>query len=77
MDLQETLNSLAQRVAKLEAARPRRRVHNPQEAARELGMSVKKLREEMKAGRIKGALNGRVWMLTDEEIQRYISEGDT
>jgi len=71
MDLQETVNALAARVAKLEAVRPRRRAYNQQQAARELGMSVNKFRAEQKAGRIKGVLSGRVWMFTDEELQRY------
>jgi hypothetical protein len=73
MDLQETLNALVERVAKLEADRPRKRVYNQQEAARELNMSVNKLREEMKAGRIRGVLNGRIWNLPDEEIRRYLA----
>jgi hypothetical protein len=76
MDLQETLTALVERVAKLEAAKPRKRVYNQQNAARELGMSVNKLRREMNTGRIKGTRNGRLWFITDEEIQRYIAEGD-
>jgi hypothetical protein len=73
MDLQTTLSALAERVAKLEAARPRRRVWNQQDAAREVGMSVNKFREEMKAGRVRGVLAGRTWIITDEELQRYVT----
>jgi hypothetical protein len=79
MDLQETIDALAARVAKLEAARPRRRAYNQQQAAHEVGMSVNKFRAEQKAGRVKGVLSGRTWMFMDEELQRYIagqSEGD-
>jgi hypothetical protein len=79
MDLQAVVNALAERVAKLEAAKPRRRAYNLQEAAREVGMSVNKFRKEHRAGRVKGILNGRIWTFTDEELQRYVagqSEGD-
>jgi hypothetical protein len=72
MDLQSAITALAERLAKLEAVSPRRRVFNQQEAAREVGMSVSKLRAEMRAGRIKGTLNGRTWQFTDAEIQRYV-----
>jgi hypothetical protein len=34
-------------------------------------MSVSRLREERKAGRIKSALNGRIWRFTDEDIAAY------
>jgi hypothetical protein len=71
MDLQDTVNALAARVAKLEAARPRKRVYNQQEAAAELGMSVNKFREVQRSGAIKGVASGRTWMFTDEELQRY------
>jgi len=78
MDLQATINALAERVAKLEGARPRRRVFNQQDAAREVGISVNKFREEQKAGRIKGNLSGRTWMFTDEELQKYVAgQSDT
>ena len=36
-------------------------------------MSVNKLREEQRLGRIKGTRNGRIWTFTDEELQRYIA----
>jgi len=58
MDLQATLTALVERVAKLESAKARRRVYNQQEAARELGMSVNKFRQEQKAGRVRGTLMG-------------------
>jgi hypothetical protein len=34
---------------------------------------VSKLREEQRANRIKGVLNGRIWTFTDKEIERYIA----
>jgi len=68
MDLQDTVNALAARVAKLEAARPRKRVYNQQEAAAELGMSVNKFRTFQRAGLINGILNGKTWMFADEEF---------
>jgi hypothetical protein len=74
MDLQEIVDELRERIARLEAARPRaRRAYNQQETARELNMSVNKLREEQRLGRIKGTRNGRIWTFTDEELQRYIA----
>jgi hypothetical protein len=76
MDLQATLNALVERVAKLEAAKPRRRVYNQQEAAREVGMSVNKFRAEIRAGRVKGILNGRIWTFTDDELQRFVAGQD-
>jgi hypothetical protein len=72
MDLHAIVTSLVERVAKLEAAHPRRRVYNQHDAASEVGLSVKKFREEMKAGRIRGTLNGRRWLFTDEELERYV-----
>jgi hypothetical protein len=71
MDHQAIIDELRERIARLEAAKPRRRIYNQQETARELNMSVKKLREQQRAGRIKGKLNGRIWTFTDEELQRY------
>jgi len=75
MDLQATLTALVERVAKLESAKARRRVYNQQEAARELGMSVNKFRQEQKAGRVRGTLNGRIWTFTDAELQRCAEGG--
>jgi predicted DNA-binding protein (UPF0251 family) len=73
MNQQAIIDELRERVARLEAARPRQRVYNQQEAAREVGMSVNKFRREMNAGRVKGVLNGRVWTFTDEALQRYVA----
>ena len=70
MNQQTIIDELRERIARLEAVRPRRRVYNQQEAARELGMSVNKFRAEQRAGRVKGIRNGRIWTFTDEEIQR-------
>jgi excisionase family DNA binding protein len=76
MDLQEIVSALVERVARLEAARPKRRVFNQQEAAQELGLSVNTFRAEMQAGRIRGKLVGRRWLFTDEELQKYVRGGD-
>ena len=73
MNQQEVIDELRERIARLEAARPRRRVYNQQEAAHEVGMSVNKFRGEQRAGRVKGILNGRIWTFTDEELQRYLA----
>jgi hypothetical protein len=76
---QQIIDELRERIARLEAARPRRRRYNQKQTATELDMSVQKLRAEQKAGRIRGTLSGRTWFFTDEEIQRYLAaraEGD-
>jgi hypothetical protein len=70
---QQVIDELRERIARLEAARPRKRAYNQQEAAREVGLSVNKFRAEQKAGCIKGTLHGRTWMFTDEELQRYVA----
>jgi hypothetical protein len=78
-NLQILVDELRERVTRLEAATLRRRRYNQQEAALEIGTSVSKLREEQRAGRIKGVLNGRIWTFTDKEIERYLAgrgEGD-
>ena len=73
MDLQAFVDDLRERVAALEATKPRRRAYNQQQAARELNMSVNKFRAEQRAGRIKGTLGGRIWIFSDEELQRYLA----
>jgi hypothetical protein len=73
MNQQEVIDELRERIARLEAARPRRRVYNQQEAAHEVGMSVNKFRGVQRAGRIRGTLIGRIWTFTDEELQRYVA----
>jgi hypothetical protein len=73
---QQTIDELYERIARLEAARPRRRAYNQQDAARELGISVAKLRSEQRAGRIRGTKNGRTWFFTDGELQRYVTGKD-
>jgi hypothetical protein len=73
---QEVIEQLRERITRLEAAKPRRRAYNQQETAVELNMSVAKLREEQKAGRIKGTQNGRIWVFTNQAIEEYLaSEG--
>ena len=59
MDQQELIDELRERIARLEAVKPRRRAYNQQDAARELGMSVNKFRAEQKAGRIRGTLSSQ------------------
>jgi hypothetical protein len=56
--MNQLIDELRERIARLEAAKPRRRVYNQQDAARELGMSVNKFRREQKEGRVKGTLTG-------------------
>jgi hypothetical protein len=46
MDLQAIVDDLRERVARLESAKPRKRVFNLQEAAREVGMSTSKFRKK-------------------------------
>jgi hypothetical protein len=70
----EVIEQLRERVARLEASKPRRRVYNQQEVAQQLNMSVSKLRQELKAGRIKGTLNGRIWSFTDAAIEDYLAQ---
>jgi Helix-turn-helix domain len=70
MDLQAAIQALAERLATLESAQ-HQRVFNQMETARELNMSVKKLRELQKAGLIRATLNGRNWMFTSQELERY------
>jgi hypothetical protein len=70
MNQQEELDELRARIARLER-RPRR--FNQQEAARELNMSVSKLRAERKAGRISGRRHGRIWTFSDADIEAYLA----
>ena len=70
---QELINELRERITRLEAVKQRRRSYNQQEAALELNMSVNKLRDERKAGRIKGTLNGRIWTFTEQAIEEYLA----
>lgn len=73
MNTQEVINELRERVAQLEAARPRRRVFNQMEAALQLNMSVSKFRQEVRAGRIKGTRTGRVWAFRDDALDEYLA----
>jgi excisionase family DNA binding protein len=76
MDHQATVNALAERVAKLEAKKAEKRVFNQQEAARELGMSVNRLRREIHAGRISGRKRGRIWTFTNADLEAYLATDD-
>ena len=77
MNHEAVIDALARRIARLEAANPpRRRAYKQQDAARELGMSVSKFRAEQQAGRIRGTRSGRLWLFTDEELQRYATGDD-
>jgi len=71
MNQQTLLDALSRRIARLEATRPQLQVLNQQEAARFLGMGITKFRAEQKAGRIRGALSGRLWMFKLSELERY------
>jgi excisionase family DNA binding protein len=73
MDHLEVIEQLRERVARLEASKPRR-VYNQQEVAQQLNVSVSKLRQELRAGRIKGTLNGRIWSFTDAAIEDYLAQ---
>ena len=78
MSNQEIIEQLRERITRLEAVKQRRRSYNQQEAALELNMSVNRIRDERKAGRIKGTLNGRIWIYTDQAIEEYLaSKGST
>jgi hypothetical protein len=70
MNQQEEIDELRARIARLEK-RPRR--YNQQEAARELNMSVSKLRAERNVGRINGKRHGRIWTFTDTDIEAYLA----
>jgi hypothetical protein len=69
---QAIINELIERVRRLEAA-PRRRAYNQQQAAAQLNMSVSKFREERKAHRVRGVLNGRIWTFTEEALAEYLA----
>lgn len=74
---EQLIDELRERIARLEASKPRRRAYNMTEAAAELNMSVSKLRAEQKAGRIKSAQkNGRVWVFTNQAIEDYLTTID-
>jgi hypothetical protein len=74
VDQIEVINELREAVAQLKAALPQRRIHNQQQTAHRLNMSVSKLRQEQKAGRIKGVMSGRIWTFTDAAIQEYLAQ---
>jgi hypothetical protein len=73
MNQQEVIDELRERIARLEAARPRRRVYNQAQAAAHLNMSVSKFRSEQNAGRINGRKRGRVWTFTDIDLDAYLT----
>ncbi len=78
MDQHQVIAELRERIARLEATKPRQRAYNQQDAAREVGLSVNKFRAEQKAGHVTGKLIGRTWVFTDDELLRYIAaKGDT
>ena len=74
MDQQELIDDLRDRIARLEAASPRRRVvYNQSQAAARLNMSVSKFRGEQNAGRINGKRRGRIWTFTDVDLEAYLA----
>jgi hypothetical protein len=75
MDQQEIFDELRERIARLEANSPRRRVvYNQAQAAARLNMSVSKFRGEQRAGRISGKKRGRIWTFTDTDLDKYIAD---
>ena len=82
MNLQAIVDDLQQRVARLEATRPRRRVFNLLQAAQFLGMSASKFRlQYVQTGRVKGVRDGgRIWRFTQEALEELLAaeqaEGD-
>jgi hypothetical protein len=73
MNQQKIIDELSERIARLEAVSPRRRVYNQTQAAAQLNMSVSKFRGEQNAGRIKGRKRGRVWTFTDADLEAYLA----
>jgi hypothetical protein len=73
MDLQQIVDELRERVAKLETVQPRRRVYNQAQGAVRLNMSISKFRGLQYAGRIKGKKCGRIWEFTDENLEEYVA----
>jgi hypothetical protein len=75
MNLQEVISELRERIARLEAARPRRRVYNQAQAAERLNMSVAKLRglHKQGLGPRRLSVNGRIWSYADEGLEEYIA----
>lgn len=74
MNQQELIDELRERVARLEAVRPRRRTYNQQQAAERLNESPNTFRKRQREGRgPKGFLDGRVWKFTEEAIEAYLA----
>jgi len=73
MNQQEVIDELRERIARLEASTPRRRVYNQAQAAARLNMSVSKFRGEQNAGRINGKRRGRIWTFTDADLEAYLA----
>jgi excisionase family DNA binding protein len=73
MNQHEVIDDLRERIARLEAVNPRRRVYNQAEAAARLNMSVSKFRSLQYAGHIHGKRTGRVWLFTDADLDAYIA----
>jgi hypothetical protein len=75
MDQQTIITELAERVARLETNRGRRRVYNLQQAAARLNMSVSKLRalHNRGIGPKRLSMNGRIWAYSDDALEAYIA----
>ena len=68
------INSLIERVARLEASKPRQRIRNQQEAAVYLNVSVSKLAGLHRLGRgPKRSRNGRNWNYLDTDLDAYLA----
>ena len=44
------------------------------EAGTRLGLSPSTLRNQVKAGRLRGTLYGKTWTVTEREVERYRAE---
>jgi hypothetical protein len=75
MNQQEAIQELRERIARLEAARTRRRIYNQAQAAERLNMSVNKLRalHRQGIGPKRVSVNGRIWSYSDEAIEEFIA----
>jgi hypothetical protein len=73
MDQQQVIDELRERIARLEAATPRRIIYNQVQAAARLNMSVSKFRAEQNTGRISGKRRGRIWTFTDADLEAYLA----
>jgi excisionase family DNA binding protein len=53
----------------------RGRLLTPEDAAIELAVSAKSIREWLKSGRLKGVKAGRLWRIRDYDLEEFLGEG--